>query len=126
MTSGANLLPPTRALKLKLYPDRRPCKHKARFFVREDKHIEGVDFFERYAPVFAWSTDRMVMNMAIKKWWETHQVEFANVFIQDTPKEEFCVNLPVMFSDENNNYGKYGVLLKLNKSIYRIAQAPRS
>jgi hypothetical protein len=56
MPKGANLLPSTWAFKVKRYPDGRMRKHKARFCVRGDKQLEGVDYFESYAPVVAWST----------------------------------------------------------------------
>jgi hypothetical protein len=51
MPSGANLLPSTWALKIKRYPDGRMRKNKARFCVRGDRQIAGVDYFESYAPV---------------------------------------------------------------------------
>jgi hypothetical protein len=56
MPDGANLLPSTWALKLKRYPDGNMQKLKARFCVRGDKQIAGVDYFESYAPVASWST----------------------------------------------------------------------
>ena len=43
----------------------------------------------------------------------TQQVDFYNAFIQATIAEEVYVDLPVMISDDNNDYGKYGVVLKL-------------
>ena len=56
----------------------------------------------------------------------TQQVDFYNAFIQATIAEEVYVDLPVMISDDNNDDGKYGVVLKLNKSLYGLVQAPRS
>jgi hypothetical protein len=78
MSDGANLLPSTWALKIKRYPDGRMRKNKARFCVRGDKQIAGVDYFESYAPVASWSTVRMVMNLAIQRGWATRQVDFSN------------------------------------------------
>jgi hypothetical protein len=62
---SANLLPSTWA-KIKRCPDGRLREHKARFCCQDDKQIEGVDCFERHAPVVAWSTVRMVMNVAVQ------------------------------------------------------------
>ena len=39
------------ALKLKRTHDGTPFKFKARYCVRGDLQIEGVDYFETYAPV---------------------------------------------------------------------------
>ena len=43
MHQGTNLLPSTRAFKIKRYPDGGIQKRKARFCVRGNKKIEGVD-----------------------------------------------------------------------------------
>jgi hypothetical protein len=117
MPDGANLLPSTWALKLKRYPDGNMRKLKARFCVRGDKQIAGVDYFESYAPVASWSTVRMVMNIAIQRGWATRQVDFSNAFVQATLKEEVYVELPEMFRDKQNDGSKDGVVLKLNKSL---------
>jgi hypothetical protein len=126
MPAGANLLPSTWALKIKRYPDGNKRKSKARFCVRGDKQIAGVDYFESYAPVASWSTIRMVMNLAVQRGWATRQVDFSNAFVQAELKEEVYVELPEMFRDEHNHGSKDGVVLKLNKSLYGLVQAPLS
>jgi hypothetical protein len=103
MRKGANLLPSTWALKIKRYPYGTMQKNKARFCVRGDKQIAGVDFFESYAPVAAWLTVQMVMNLAIQRGWATRQVDFLNAFVQATLNEEVYVELPEMFRDDQNN-----------------------
>jgi hypothetical protein len=122
---GANLLPSTWAFKIKRYPDGRMRKHKARFCCRGDKQIAGVDFFESYAPVVAWSTVRMVMNIAIQQGWASRQVDFSNAFVQATLEEEVYLEMPAMFADETL-LGDEATVLKLNKSLYGLVQAPRS
>ena len=62
---GANLLLSTWAFKLKQYPYGRMRKHNAQFYAWCEKQIEGVDYFEIYAPVAAWYTVRMVIKIAI-------------------------------------------------------------
>jgi hypothetical protein len=126
MPQGSNLLPGTWALKTKRYPDGRMRKHKARFCVRGDKQIAGVDYFESYAPVASWSTIRMVMNLAIQQGWATRHTDFSNAFVQATLAEEVYVELPEMFRDEHENGSKDGVVLKLHKSLYGLVQAPRT
>jgi hypothetical protein len=126
MPAGANLLPSTWALKIKRYPDGRKRKSKARFCVRGDKQVAGVDYFESYAPVASWATIRMVMNLAVQRGWATRQVDFSNAFVQAELKEEVYVELPEMFRDEQNHGNKDGVVLKLNRSLYGLVQAPLS
>ncbi len=53
---GMNVLPSTRAFKIKRYRDGSVKKFKARFCAREDRQLEGVDYFETWAPVVQWST----------------------------------------------------------------------
>jgi hypothetical protein len=53
---GANILDSTWAFKRKQFPDGSIRKLKARFCVRGDQQMEGVDFFDTYASVMAWST----------------------------------------------------------------------
>jgi hypothetical protein len=113
MPKSANL-----PFKVRRYPDGRMHKHKAtRFCVRGDKQIEGVDYFESYAPVVAWSTVRMIMNMTVQRRWATQQVDFLNAFVQASLSEEVYVELPAMFADEQSNGKENGVILKLNKSL---------
>ena len=126
MPQGTKLLSSTRAFKIKRYPDERMRKHKARFCIRGDKQINGVNYFESYAPVVSWSTVKTTMNIAIQRGWSTRQVDFSNAFVQDTLEKEVCVELPAMFCDENENGNNNEVVLKLNKSLYGLVQAPRS
>ena len=98
---GANILPSTWAFKIKRTPSGEVRKFKARFCVRGDKQIEGVDFFESYAPVVSWSTVRMLLCLTMQMGWETRQVDFSNAFVQATLEETVYVTLPAMFGDTN-------------------------
>ena len=51
-----NFIDQTWALKCKLYSDGLIIKFKARFCARDDKQLEGIDFFETYSPVVQWKT----------------------------------------------------------------------
>ena len=68
----------------------------------------------------------MVTNIAIQRGWATRKVDFSNAFVQVRLKEEVYLELPAMFSDENQNSTDAGFVLKLNKSLYGLVQAPRS
>jgi hypothetical protein len=75
--------------------------------------------------VVAWSTVRMIMNIAIQQGCASRKVDFSNAFVQATLEEEVDVEMPAMFANKNSN-GKGAVILKLNKSLYGLVQAPRS
>ena len=62
---GANILASTWAFKKKRYPDGLLKKFKARFCVRGDQRVEGVDVFETFAPAVAWITVRILLILSM-------------------------------------------------------------
>jgi hypothetical protein len=67
--------------------------------------------------------------LAVQQGWATRQVNFSNAFIQaelKELKEEVYVELPEMFCDDQNQGNKDRVVLKLNKLLYGLVQAPLS
>jgi hypothetical protein len=120
--TGKNILPSTWAFKKKRYPDGRARKHKARFCCRGDRQLEGVDYFETYAPTVGWSTIRLLLTMTLANGWATRQVDYTNAFAQADLKEDVFVELPRDFAaSEPGDY-----VLKLNKSLYGLKQAPKT
>jgi hypothetical protein len=120
---GANVLPGTWVFKIKRFPDGRYRKTKARFCVRGDRQIEGVDYFDKYAPVVSWSTVRLLLCLSISNGWKTRQVDFSNAFVQAKLKEDVYISLPAMFEGPKGE-GNQEVVLKLNRSLYGLVQAP--
>jgi hypothetical protein len=120
--AGKNILPSTWAFKKKRYPDGRARKHKARFCCRGDRQLEGVDYFETYAPTVGWSTIRLLLTMTLANGWDTRQVDYTNAFAQATVKEDVFVELPRDFSASESG----AFVLKLNKSLYGLKQAPKT
>ena len=94
LLSGKKVLPVTWAFKRKLFPDGHLQKCKARFCVRGDMQIEGVDYFETYAPVVQWSTVRALLIMSLVLGLETVQIDFSNAFCQADIEEEIYVEMP--------------------------------
>ena len=120
---GARVLPSTWVFKIKRFPDGSLRKFKARFAVRGDLQQEGVDYFEKYAPVVSWSTVRLVMTIALHLGWKTKQLDFSNAFVQAELKENVYIQIPPGFSDKE---GQKHTVLKLKKSLYGLVQAPKT
>lgn len=120
---GANILPSTWVLRIKRYPDGRFRKVKARFCARGDRQIEGVDYFEKYAPVVSWTTVRLLLCMSITQGWKTRQVDFSNAFVQATLDKEVYIKLPAGFEGTSGEQASESVL-SLNKSLYGLVDAP--
>ena len=116
---GANVLPGTWALKIKRYPDGSFRKFKARYCVRGDKQLEGIDYFQTYAPVVSWLSVRMLLILTIFADLSTVQVDYSNAFAQGILNEVIYLKLPASCT------GKFSenTVLKLNRSLYGLKQA---
>jgi hypothetical protein len=129
-----NVLPSTWAFRIKRYPDGLVRKLKSRFCVRGDRQIEGVDFFDTYAPVVHWNTVRLLLILAAQLGLSTKQVDFTAAFVHAD------IDLPPGFhkmsKEEQARQGVYvemprgfaepGKVLKLKKNLYGLKQAPRN
>ena len=109
----------TWAFKRKRYPDGRVRKLKARFCVRGDQQIDGVDVFDTFAPVAQWVTIRIMLLMSIVLELVTVQVDYIAAFLHAPIKEYVYINMPRGFQIP-------GKVLKLNKSLYGLKQSPRN
>ena len=116
-----HVLPSTWAFKVKRYPDGSVKKFKARFCARGDRQLEGIDYFETWAPVVQWSTIRIVMIIAAKLSYCSAQCDITAAFIHAflPPEEHIYVEQPRGFSKKPNH------VLRLNRSLYGLKQAPR-
>jgi hypothetical protein len=76
-----HVLPSTWAFKCKHFPDGIMRKLKARSCARGDHQIEGLDFFETFAPVVAWETIRIMLIMSIMFDLSTLQVDYTAAFV---------------------------------------------
>jgi hypothetical protein len=119
---GAKVIPTMWVFKIKRYPDGRIRKFKARLVVRGDFQVEGEDYDEKYAPVVPWSTVRLMLTIAASQGLATRQVDFSNAFVQAHLKETkpiFVQTPPTFHSDVADK-----VVLRLNRSLYGLVQAP--
>ena len=69
------------AFKRKRFPDGSVKKLKARLCVRGDQQEEGIDFFETYSPVVAWSTIRLLLVLSILLELKSKQVDYTLAFV---------------------------------------------
>ena len=81
-------------MKVKRYPDGHFRKFKARFCARGGKQLEGVDYFQTYAPVVSWSTVRLCMILSTLNKWTSLQADYTNAFAQGKLNEEIYLELP--------------------------------
>ncbi len=82
-----------------------------------DQQLEGIDYFETYAPVLVWSTMRLLLILTIKLGLSTKQVDYTLAFVQADLKETVYVEMTKLLKNQGHVY-------KLKKSVYGLQQAP--
>ena len=109
------------AFKLKQFPDGMVKKFKARFCARGDQQLEGIDFFETYAPVVQWTTVCMMLILEILLQLKSKQGDVTAAFVHAEldEKEQVYVEMPLGFRQK-------GKVLKLKKTLYGLRQSPRA
>ncbi len=88
--------------------------------------LEGVDFFEAYAPVVQWTTIRLMFILEVPLGLKSKQGGVTCAFLHAdlAPDETVYVDMPLRFNTKSKN-GKRQVL-KLNKTLYGLRQSPRA
>ena len=117
-SATTKVLPGTWVFKVKRAPDGSFKKFKARYCIRGDLQ-EGE--FETYAPVVQFASVRLFLAWSLMFNWYTCSVDFSNAFIQATLKDDTFIHLPRGFRQSGNQR----TCLKLRKSLYGLAVAPR-
>jgi transposase InsO family protein len=108
--------------KVKKDPDGNIIKHKARLVAKGYAQREGVDFEEVFAPVARIETVRLIIALAAQRGWQVHHMDVKSAFLNGDLLEEVYVQQPPGFVVR----GDGSKVLKLNKALYGLRQAPRA
>ncbi len=88
-----NVIQLTWAFKCKRFPNGLIEKFKACFCARGDMQLEGVDFFETYAPVVQWTTIRLMFILEVLLGLKSKQGDITCAFLHaDLAPDETCCN----------------------------------
>ena len=114
-----NVLPGVWVYRVKYGPDGQVYKYKARF-----AQVEGLDYFETYAPTCKPETFRTLLAIATQKDLELGQMDVKSAYLHSAIEEEIYLEQPLGFVKQ----GEDGQILvcKLNKSIYGLKQAAKN
>ena len=117
---GMNVIDSTWAFKIKRYPSGLIKKFKARFCARGDQQLEGVDFFETYAPVVQWTTVRLMLILEVLLDLKSKQGDVTAAFLHaEIPEgQNIYVQMPRGFRQK-------GKVLRLKRSLYGLRESPR-
>ena len=96
---GMNVIQSIWTFKLKHFPDSLIKKFKARFCARGNHQLEGIDFFETYAPVVQWTLVQMMLTLEILMNLESKQGDVTAAFLNTELELEgkICVEIPLAF-----------------------------
>jgi hypothetical protein len=101
-------------------PERKVVKHKARLVAKGYAQREGVDFDEVFAPVARIETVRLLIDLAAQKGWQMHHMDVKSALLNGELREEVYVQQPPGFVSKSGD----DKVLKLNKALYGLRQAP--
>ena len=94
---------------------------KGRVVAKGFQQVQGVDYFETFAPVIKFTSIRGFLAKVAHEDLEMHQMDVKTAFLNGLLKEEIFMEVP-----EGVEHGLQGdVVCKLKRSLYGTKQAPR-
>jgi hypothetical protein len=124
--AGMNIFNSTWAYKCKWYPYGLIKKLKARFCACGDQQLEGIDFFETYAPVVHLTTIFLMFVLEILLGLRSMQGGITCAFLYANLEEnkKVYVNMTMGFAQYGRNGKK--MCLRHKKTLYGLCQSPRA
>ena len=116
-----DVIPGKWVYKVKLGPSGQVNKHKSRYVVKGFKQVEGLDFFETFAPTFKPERFRILLQLSAKQGHELHQFDVKTAFLHTPIEEEVYLEQPQEFVKRASDGLK--LVCRLNKWIYGLKQA---
>lgn len=81
-------LPPRKKLisskwlyKIKYHANGKPARNKSRLVACGNRKREGLDYTDMFAPVAKSTTVCVLLEIAVSKLWEVHQMDAHNAFL---------------------------------------------
>ena len=119
---GANIIGSKWVFKAKKDPSGKVVRYKARLVAQGFSQVEGVDYFDTYAPVVKLASSRVIIALANRMGWGLHQVDVKGAYLNGELQsdEVLYMHHPPGYREDNS-----GRVLHLLKSLYGLKQAGR-
>ena len=91
-------------------------KYKARYVAKRFKQVEGLDYFETFAPTCKPETIRILLQLSAKQGHVIHQFDVKTAFLHSPIEIEVYLEQPKEFVKCGSDGEK--LVCRLNKSIY--------
>ena len=92
-----DVIPGKWVYKVKLGPSGQVDKYKARYVAKSFKQVEGLDYFETFAPTCKPETFRILLQLSAKQGHVMHQFDVKTAFLHSPIEEEVYLEQPQEF-----------------------------
>jgi hypothetical protein len=133
LPTGVKPVPAIWSFRRKRAPDWTITKWKARLCPHGGQQIEGINFWETYAPVVTWSTVRLVLILSLISGMQSRQVDYVQAYTQAPIDCEIYMCVPAQFIVNASGELEFSLhpttgnstehVLLLTKNLYGLRQA---
>ena len=113
-----DVIPVKWVYKVKLGPSCQVYKYKASYVAKGFKQVEGLDYFETFAPTCKPETFRILLQLSSKQGHVMHQFDVKTAFLHSPIEQEVYLEQPQEFVKRGSDGEK--LVCRLNKSIYGL------
>ncbi len=117
--NGMNIIGCKWVFKKKRDSNGNVIKYKARLVAKGFNQQYGIDYKDTFAPVLKYKSLRIILALSISNNTILEQLDVKTAFLNAKVSEDIYMEVPEGLTINNNQ------VLKLNKALYGIKQAPR-
>lgn len=129
---GTRVLQAIWSFRQKRAPDWSILKHKARICPHDGEQVEGLNYWDTYAPAVSWHTVRLVLVLSLLADLKSRQIDYVNAFTQAPADCDIFMNIPIgfivkngtlHFTTDSTKNNSCDFVLRIKKNMYGLKQA---
>ena len=107
-----DVIPGKWVYKVKLGPSGQVDKYKARYVAESFKQVEGLDYFETFAPTCKPETFRILLQLSAKQGHVMHQFDVETAFLHSPIEQKVYLEQPQEFGKTRIRWGEVSMSTK--------------